>query len=85
MTTKNLNYRHIIIDGDSKYEIFQIVNSKINYRYIYKLPYKVVWLGYKNMEEESDQLFASKFVYTPEVVFDFYLTYPNKSSLFSLP
>ena len=43
-----------MIDGNSKYEISQIVDSKINYRYTYKLLYKVVWLGYKNMKEESN-------------------------------
>jgi len=37
----------VVIYGEPEYEIFQIINSKINYKQIYKLLYKVIWLEYK--------------------------------------
>ena len=44
----------VIIDRKSKYEIFQIVNSKINYQQVCKLLYKVIWLGYEDTEDKSE-------------------------------
>jgi len=43
-----------------------------------KLLYKVIWLEYKNIEEDSNQLSILELVHTPKVVSDFYLTYSNK-------
>jgi len=43
----------VIIDGESKYEISWIVDSKINHQQAYKLLYKVIWLEYENIEDES--------------------------------
>lgn len=42
----------VVIDGESEYKISQIINSKIDYKCVYKLLYKVIWLEYKNIEEE---------------------------------
>jgi len=36
-----------MIDNESEYKISQIVDLKIDNRYVYKLLYKVIWLRYK--------------------------------------
>ena len=38
----------VIIDREPEYEISQIVDSKIDHWWAYKLLYKVIWLGYKD-------------------------------------
>ena len=43
----------VIIDRELEYEISQIVNSKINCWQVYKLLYRVIWLGYKDTEDKS--------------------------------
>jgi len=43
----------VIIDRESKYEISQIVNSKIDCWRACKLLYKVIWLGYEDTGDES--------------------------------
>ena len=43
----------VIIDGEPKYEISQIVDSKINCQQACKLLYKVIWLGYEDTGDES--------------------------------
>ena len=43
----------VIIDGEPKYEISQIVDSKIDCRQACKLLYKVIWLGYEDTGDES--------------------------------
>ena len=42
----------VIINRKPKYEIFQIVDSKINYQQTCKLLYKMIWLGYEDTEDE---------------------------------
>ena len=44
----------VIIDGEPKYEISQIVNSKINCQWACKLLYKVIWLEYEDTGDESE-------------------------------
>ena len=44
----------VIIDGEPEYEIFQIVNSKINCWWVCKLLYKMIWLEYKDTRDESE-------------------------------
>ena len=44
----------IIIDGEPKYEISQIVDSKIDCQQTYKLLYKMIWLGYEDTGDESE-------------------------------
>jgi len=43
----------VIIDGELKYEISQIVDSKIDCQRACKLLYKVIWLGYEDTGDES--------------------------------
>lgn len=73
----------VVIDSKSEYEIFSIVNSKIDCRYMCKLLYKVIWL--ENMKEESDWLLVSELTYTFNIIFNLWQTYPDKLSLFLLP
>jgi len=44
----------VIIDGESKYKISQIVDFKIDCQWACKLLYKVIWLGYEDTGNESE-------------------------------
>jgi len=44
----------VIIDGKPKYEISQIMDSKINHQRACKLLYKVIWLEYEDTGDESE-------------------------------
>jgi len=44
----------VIIDGEPEYEISKIVDSKIDHRRACKLLYKVIWLGYKDTDDDSE-------------------------------
>ena len=44
----------VIIDREPEYEISQIVDSKIDCQQSYKLLYKVIWLGYKDIKDKSE-------------------------------
>ena len=68
----------VIIDGEPKYEISWIVDSKIDRWQACKLLYKVIWLGYEDTEDES------KLTYAADLVSDFYVTYPAKPGLLPL-
>jgi len=43
----------VIIDREPKYEVSQIVDSKIDCQQACKLLYKVIWLGYEDTGDES--------------------------------
>ena len=43
----------VIIDKKPEYKISWIVDSKIDCQWICKLLYKVIWLGYKDIGDES--------------------------------
>jgi len=49
-----LVFAPVIIDGKPKYEISQIVDSKIDRRQACKLLYKVIWLGYEDTGDKSE-------------------------------
>jgi len=44
----------VIIDREPKYEISQIVDSKINCQQVCKLLYKMIWLGYEDTGDKSE-------------------------------
>ena len=44
----------VIINGELEYEIFKVIDSKIDYQRAYKLLYKVIWLGYKDTGNNSE-------------------------------
>ena len=43
----------VIINREPKYEISQIVDSKIDCRWVCKLLYKVIWLEYEDTGDKS--------------------------------
>ena len=68
----------VIIDGGPKYEISQIVDSKIDCKWVCKLLYKVIWLGYEDTEDKSKWIPASKLTHTADLVSDFHIAYYAK-------
>jgi len=69
----------VIIDGEPKYEISRIVDSKIDRQQVCKLLYKVIWLGYEDTGDESEWIPASKLSHAADLVSDFHIAYPAKS------
>jgi len=65
----------VIIDGEPKYEISWIVDSKIDCQWAYKLLYKVIWLGYENTRDESEWIPASELTHTTDLLSDFHIAY----------
>jgi len=70
----------VIIDGEPKYEISWIVDSKINHRWACKLLYKVIWLGYEDIGDKSEWIPASKLSHAADLVSNFHIAYPAKPS-----
>jgi len=68
----------VIINGEPKYEISKIVDSKIDYRMACKLLYKVIWLGYEDTNNNSEWLPAAELEHAKELVNNFHLQYPAK-------
>jgi len=68
----------VIIDGEPKYEISRIVDSKIDHQRACKLLYKVIWLGYEDTGDESKWIPASELTHAVNLVSDFHITYPAK-------
>ena len=68
----------VIIDGEPEYEISKIVGSKIDCRRACKLLYKVIWLGYKDTDNDSEWLPVMELEYAKELLNDFHLKYPSK-------
>jgi len=73
----------VIINKKPKYEISQIVDSKIDHQQACKLLYKVIWLGYEDTGDESEWISTSELTYITDLVSDFYIAYPTKPG--SLP
>ena len=73
----------VIIDGEPKYEISQIVDFKINCQQACKLLYKVIWLGYEDIGDKSEWIPISKLTHAADLVSDFHIAYSTKPS--SLP
>jgi len=74
----------VIINGKPKYKISQIVDFKINHQQACKLLYKVIWLGYEDTKNKSEWISISKLTYASNLVSNFYIAYPTKSSPLSL-
>jgi len=68
----------VIIDGEPEYEISKIVDSKIDCWRAHKLLYKVIWLGYKDTDDDSKWLPVTELEHAKELVNDFHLKYPTK-------
>jgi len=70
----------VIVDGEPKYEISQIVDSEIDYQRACKLLFKVIWLGYEDTRDKSKWFLTSKLTYTTDLVSNFHIAYPAKPS-----
>ena len=69
----------IVIDGETEYEISEILDSKIdNRRRTCKLLYLVRWSGYEGTDEETSWVLASELDHALDAVSDFHLRYPSK-------
>ena len=68
----------VIIDGEPKYEISQIVDSKIDRQQACKLLYKVIWLEYEDTRDESEWIPASELSHATDLVSNFHIAYPAK-------
>jgi len=68
----------VIIDREPEYKISKIVNSKIDCQRACKLLYKVIWLGYKDTNNNSEWLPAMELEHAKELLSDFHLKYPSK-------
>jgi len=68
----------VIIDREPEYEISKIVDFKIDRRRACKLLYKVIWLGYKDTDNDSEWLPATELEHAKELLNDFHLKYPSK-------
>jgi len=68
----------VIIDREPEYEISKIVDSKIDCQRACKLLYKVIWLGYKDTDKDSEWLPATELEHAKELLNDFHLKYPSK-------
>ena len=70
----------VIINGEPKYEISRIVDSKINRQWACKLLYKVIWLEYEDTGDKSEWIPASELSHAVDLVSDFHIAYPAKPS-----
>ena len=70
----------VIIDREPEYEISQIVDSKIDHQWACKLLYKVIWLGYENTGDKFEWISISELTHATDLVSDFHIIYPAKSS-----
>jgi len=68
----------VIINGKPEYEISKIVNSKIDHQRACKLLYKVIWLGYKDTDNDSEWLLVIELEHAKELLNNFHLKYPSK-------
>jgi len=69
----------VIIDGEPKYEISRIVDSKIDHQWACKLLYKVIWLVYEDTGDKSKWITTSELTHAADLVSDFHIAYPTKS------
>ena len=68
----------VVIDREPEYKISKIVDSKIDYWRACKLLYKIIWLGYKDTDNDSEWLPVMELEHAKELVNNFYLKYPSK-------
>jgi len=68
----------VIIDSEPKYEIFRIVDSKIDCQWACKLLYKVIWLEYEDTGDKLEWISATELTYAANLVSNFHIAYPTK-------
>jgi hypothetical protein len=71
--------RPVEIDGETEYEISEILDTKIDWcRKPCNLLYLVRWAGYEGTDEEKSWVLATELGHLAELVTDFHLAYPAK-------
>jgi len=68
----------VIINGEPEYKISKIVDSKIDHQRVCKLLYKVIWLEYEDITNDSKWLLATELEHAKELVDNFHLKYPSE-------
>ena len=68
----------IIIDGETEFEILEILDFKIDKCHKCRLQYLVKWSGYEGTDKETSWIPASELEHAMESVADFHLTNPDK-------
>ena len=68
----------VIINGETEFEISEILDSKIDKRHKCKLQYLVKWTGYEGTNEETSGILVYEFEHVMEFVADFHLENPDK-------
>ena len=66
------------VEGETKYEISSILDSKLDCRRTCKLLYLIRWSGYEGTEEEYSWIPATELGHASELVADFHSAYPDK-------
>ena len=70
-----------MVDNEPKFEILEILDTKIDNRHrTCKLLYLVHWMGYEGTDEETSWILASELGHASELVVDFHKAYPAKPS-----
>ena len=76
----------IEVDGEPKYEITEILDSKLDHcRRQCPLLYLVRWAGYEGTDEETSWLVATELGHTTDLVANFHKAYPDKPGPFETP
>ena len=69
----------VIVDGEPKFEISEVLDSKIDNRQkACKLLYLVRWTGYEGTDEETSWILATELDHASKLVQDFHKSYPTK-------
>ena len=69
----------VLIDGEPKYKILEILDSKLDNRQrLCKLLYLVRWFGYEGTDDETSWLPANELAHASDIVSDFHVKYPSK-------
>jgi len=69
-----------MVDDDIEYELWEISDSKYNYRYwkTCELFYLVCWTGYKGTDQEHSWISAVNLTHTNKATEEYHERYPNK-------
>ena len=68
----------LVIKDQPKFEIYDILDTKIDNRRRCKLQYLVRWTGYEGTDEETSWINTTELGNATKLVADFHLAYPSK-------
>ena len=73
----------VIINGETEFEILEILDSKVDKRRKCRLQYLVKWSGYEGTNEETSWIPTSELKHATESMADLHLANPDKPGLSS--